>query len=118
MTEPYADNSFYPEGYGLLSTEDKMCIRDSGTMEGNIKPGDITFFRLQSTADTQRKAYVAQGQVLDVQDAAQAQLLDDGRRPQIEQLGLRRPIYRQLAAYGHMGREELGVCLLYTSRCV
>ena len=22
---------------------------------------------------------------------------------------LRRPIYRQLAAYGHMGREELGV---------
>jgi S-adenosylmethionine synthetase len=24
-------------------------------------------------------------------------------------LDLRRPIYRQLAAYGHMGREELGV---------
>ena len=27
----------------------------------------------------------------------------------IEKLQLRRPIYRQLAAYGHMGREELGV---------
>ena len=27
----------------------------------------------------------------------------------IRDLGLRRPIYRQLAAYGHMGREELGV---------
>lgn len=27
----------------------------------------------------------------------------------IESLDLRRPIYRQLAAYGHMGREELGV---------
>jgi S-adenosylmethionine synthetase len=27
----------------------------------------------------------------------------------IEALGLRRPIYRQLAAYGHMGREDLGV---------
>lgn len=27
----------------------------------------------------------------------------------IRELGLRRPIYRQLAAYGHMGREELGV---------
>ncbi len=27
----------------------------------------------------------------------------------IEQLDLRRPIYRQLAAYGHMGREELDV---------
>lgn len=27
----------------------------------------------------------------------------------IETLGLRQPIYRQLAAYGHMGREDLGV---------
>ncbi len=27
----------------------------------------------------------------------------------IEQLDLRKPIYRQLAAYGHMGREDLGV---------
>ncbi|MBE5778590.1 MAG: fucose isomerase [Clostridiales bacterium] len=37
-----------------------------GTMEGNIKPGDITFYRLQSTADTSLKAYIAQGEVLDV----------------------------------------------------
>ncbi|MBQ8731774.1 MAG: methionine adenosyltransferase domain-containing protein, partial [Oscillospiraceae bacterium] len=27
----------------------------------------------------------------------------------IKTLGLRKPIYRQLAAYGHMGREDLGV---------
>ena len=27
----------------------------------------------------------------------------------IRDLDLRKPIYRQLAAYGHMGREELGV---------
>ena len=27
----------------------------------------------------------------------------------IEALGLRKPIYRALAAYGHMGREDLGV---------
>jgi S-adenosylmethionine synthetase len=27
----------------------------------------------------------------------------------IERLGLRKPIYRKLAAYGHMGREDLGV---------
>jgi S-adenosylmethionine synthetase len=27
----------------------------------------------------------------------------------IEKFGLRRPIYKNLAAYGHMGREELGV---------
>ncbi len=37
-----------------------------GTMEGDIKPGDITFFRLQSAADTSLHAYVAQGEVLDV----------------------------------------------------
>ena len=27
----------------------------------------------------------------------------------IETLDLRKPIYKELAAYGHMGREELGV---------
>jgi S-adenosylmethionine synthetase len=27
----------------------------------------------------------------------------------IKRLDLRKPIYRQLAAYGHMGREDLGV---------
>ena len=34
----------------------------------------------------------------------------------IRDLGLRRPIYRQLAAYGHMGREELGVAWENTDR--
>ncbi len=37
-----------------------------GTLEGDIVPGDITFFRLQSTADAQLKAYVAEGEVLPV----------------------------------------------------
>ena len=37
-----------------------------GTLEGDIIPGDITFFRLQSTADTQLRAYVAEGEVLNV----------------------------------------------------
>ncbi len=37
-----------------------------GTLEGDIIPGDITFFRLQSTADAQLRAYVAQGEVLPV----------------------------------------------------
>ena len=35
-----------------------------GTLEGDIAPGDITFFRLQSTADCKLRAYVAQGEVL------------------------------------------------------
>lgn len=38
----------------------------NGTLEGDIMPGDITFFRLQSTADNQIRAYVAQGEVLPV----------------------------------------------------
>ena len=37
-----------------------------GTLEGDIAPGDITFFRLQSTADTKLRAYVAQGEILPV----------------------------------------------------
>ena len=37
-----------------------------GTLEGDIQPGDITFFRLQSTADSKLRAYVAQGEVLPV----------------------------------------------------
>ncbi len=37
-----------------------------GTLEGNINPGDITFFRLQGTADSQLTSYVAQGEVLPV----------------------------------------------------
>ena len=38
----------------------------NGTLEGDIKPGDITFFRLQSTSDNKLRAYVAQGEVLPV----------------------------------------------------
>ena len=38
----------------------------NGTLEGDIVPGDITFYRLQSTADCKIRAYVAQGEVLPV----------------------------------------------------
>ena len=37
-----------------------------GTLEGDIVPGDITFYRLQSTADCKLRAYIAQGEVLPV----------------------------------------------------
>ena len=37
-----------------------------GTLEGDIVPGEITFYRLQSTADNHLRAYVAQGEVLPV----------------------------------------------------
>jgi L-fucose isomerase-like protein len=37
-----------------------------GTLEGDIVPGEITFYRLQSTADNVLRAYIAQGEVLPV----------------------------------------------------
>ena len=38
----------------------------NGTLEGDIAPGEITFFRLQSTADNVLRAYIAQGEILPV----------------------------------------------------
>ena len=38
----------------------------NGTLEGDIVPGKITFFRLQSTSDNKLRAYVAEGEVLPV----------------------------------------------------
>ena len=38
----------------------------NGTLEGDLMPGNITFFRLQSTSDNILRAYVAEGEVLDV----------------------------------------------------
>ena len=37
-----------------------------GTLEGNLSASDITFFRLQSTADARLQSYVAQGEILPV----------------------------------------------------
>jgi len=37
-----------------------------GTLEGDIKDGEITFYRLQGTAEGGLKSYIAQGDVLPV----------------------------------------------------
>ena len=37
-----------------------------GTLEGQIRPGAMTIFRLQSTADAELKAYVAEGEILNI----------------------------------------------------
>lgn len=37
-----------------------------GTLEGDLIPGDITFYRLQSTSDAKLCGYIAQGEVLPV----------------------------------------------------
>ncbi len=38
----------------------------NGTLEGDIAPGEITFYRLQSTSDGKLRAYVAEGEILPV----------------------------------------------------
>lgn len=58
-------------GYQLIMKRDlepELAEPDitRGTLEGDIMAGDITFFRLQSSADTSLKAYIAHGEVLDV----------------------------------------------------
>ncbi|MFC1692424.1 L-fucose/L-arabinose isomerase family protein [Candidatus Latescibacterota bacterium] len=37
-----------------------------GTLEGTIRPGEVTIFRLQSDADTTLRSYAAEGEVLDI----------------------------------------------------
>jgi L-fucose isomerase-like protein len=37
-----------------------------GTIEGRIKTGDVTIFRLQSTADSILRSYMAEGAILDI----------------------------------------------------
>ena len=49
-------------------------------------------------------------------EAAVKQVFDLRPTAIIRDLDLRRPIYRQLAAYGHMGREDLGVTWEKTDR--
>jgi len=41
-----------------------------GTYEGKIKTGDVTLFRLQSTADGLLRSYIAQGEVLNIDPAS------------------------------------------------
>jgi L-fucose isomerase-like protein len=41
-----------------------------GTLEGTLKPGPTTVFRLQSTADCRLQSYVAEGHILDADPAS------------------------------------------------
>ncbi len=58
--------SFCEMKYQLIMARALTEEVTQGTLEGDITPGDITFYRLQSTADSQLRAYIAQGEVLPV----------------------------------------------------
>ncbi|MFI3313448.1 MAG: fucose isomerase [Eubacteriales bacterium] len=57
-------------GYQLIMKRDLEPLEEPnisrGTMEGDLKAGEVTIFRLQASADTTLKAYIAEGAVLDV----------------------------------------------------
>ncbi len=65
---------------------------------GVAKPVSLLVDTFGTAAVDESKLIEAVNKVFDLRPAAI-----------IESLGLRKPIYRQLAAYGHMGREDLGV---------
>ncbi len=58
--------SFCEMKYQLIMARSLPVEVTNGTLEGDIVPGDITFYRLQSTSDAKIRAYIAQGEVLPV----------------------------------------------------
>ncbi len=50
----------------LLEPQDSEPDFTRGTLEGDIAPSDVTFYRLQCDSEGQLRAYVAQGEVLPV----------------------------------------------------
>ena len=63
---PSTKLSFCEMKYQMIMARTLPQEVTQGTLEGDIVPGDITFFRLQSTADAKLRAYIAQGEVLPV----------------------------------------------------
>lgn len=63
---PSSKLSFCEMKYQLIMARSLPEEVTQGTLEGDIIPGDITFYRLQSTADAKICAYIAQGEVLPV----------------------------------------------------
>ena len=58
--------SFHEMRYQKIMARNLPIEVTNGTLEGDIIPGKITFYRLQSTADSKLRAYIAEGEVLPV----------------------------------------------------
>lgn len=79
-----------------------------GTLEGDIAPGEITFFRLHSNADTTMQAYIAQGEVLPVATRSFGgigifAIPEMGRFYRHVLIGKRYP-HHGAVAFGHVGK--------------
>ena len=58
--------SFCEMKYQMIMARSLPVEVTNGTLEGDIVSGDITFYRLQSTADNKLRGYIAHGEVLPV----------------------------------------------------
>ncbi|MBQ2205408.1 MAG: fucose isomerase, partial [Lachnospiraceae bacterium] len=58
--------SFHEMKYQKIMARALPIEVTNGTLEGDIIPGEITLYRLQSTADAKLRAYIAEGEVLPV----------------------------------------------------
>ncbi len=79
-----------------------------GTLEGDIAPGEITFFRLHSNADTSLQAYICQGEILPVKTRSFGgigvfAIPEMGRFYRHVLIGKRYP-HHGAVAFGHAGR--------------
>jgi S-adenosylmethionine synthetase len=101
-----------PHGGGAFSGKDPTKVDRSAACQvqlayaiGVATPVSINVTTFGTGTVSDDKLQQAVSQVFDLRPSAI-----------IRDLDLRRPIYRQLAAYGHMGREELGVKWELTDR--
>jgi len=84
-----------------------------GTLEGDICDGDITFFRLQGTADGDLRAYIAQGEVLPVATRSFGgigifAIPEMGRFYRHVLIADQYP-HHGAVAFGHVGKELFGI---------
>jgi L-fucose isomerase-like protein len=79
-----------------------------GTMEGAIKPGEVTIFRLQSSPDARLSAYAAEGEVLDISPRSFGGIgvfaIEEMGRFYRHVLIERRFPHHTAVAFGHAGR--------------
>jgi L-fucose isomerase-like protein len=91
-----------------------------GTLEGALKSGDITLFRLQSTADCTLRSYIAQGETIDVDPqtfgAVGVIAVPEMARFYRHVLIAKRYPHHAAMGYGHIGKtlfsvmKMLGIC--------
>ena len=113
---------FAPQGGGALSGKDPTKVDRSGAYAARWVAKNIVAAGLAKRCEIQLAYAIGVAEPVsimvetfgtgvvgdDVLEKAVEKVFDLRPAAIIEQLDLRKPIYKQLAAYGHMGREELG----------